>query len=57
MIDPTTFDAARSWLGNRWLLAEPVNKPNRCHVRTLSMSKWKELNQQIARILAGSEHV
>lgn len=52
------IEEARSWLGSRWLLAEPVNKPvktARVHVEI--SNRWHALNQQIARILEGSEHV
>jgi len=56
MID--RIEKARTWLGNRWLLAEPIAKP----VRTARIyqpveNRWATLNQQIASILAGSEHV
>jgi hypothetical protein len=58
MIYQERIEQARNWLGSRWLLAEQVNKPARCHVRTApTVSRWIEFNQQIARILAGSEHV
>lgn len=52
------IEEARSWLGSRWLLAEPIAKP----VRTARIyqpveNRWAALNQQIARMLGGSEHV
>jgi hypothetical protein len=52
-----TVEEARSWLGNRWLLAEPVRKPTHSRVRVPVENRWQALNEQIARILGGSEHV
>lgn len=52
------IEQARQWLGKRWLLAEPINQPRRtARVHVPVENRWKELNQQIARMLAGSEHV
>lgn len=51
------FEQARNWLGDRWLLAEPINKPHHAHVRTSAPNRWASYQQQIARILGGSEHV
>ena len=52
-----TYQQAKAWLGSRWLLAEPINKPRTARVHAPVENRWKELNEQIARILGGSEHV
>ena len=58
MIYQHALEEARTWLGKRWLLAEPIRRPvrtARVHVR--SENRWAEFNQQIARMLGGSEHI
>lgn len=53
----TKLEAAKNWLGSRWLLAEPV-RPRRTtsHVR-VPVDRWHAMNHAIASTLEGALHV